>query len=758
MTGSNENTKHSSPKNTSETNSSTMDKLLIAMLEKQSAAFEKQSAALENFMNSQQKATREKTSAIRDLTRMQESIFSRLGIGSAQNLVDNPITNFPSTTQSTPMSYIQGSKNNAAGYVKLADSNRVILPVSLKVLIGYIGHEWSEAFVSAKESLAYASDIKSILESFKLANPGAGDVIDENKEEIYQAKLAVLMEIIDEHVRRKSNGKVGLQWKDTHSEVMSNKRNPNGILHVCETGFTKEWADVAALFEAKSDSFNSSSKELRGQILANFRDMAHDQPRRYSISFGVSKGGELCVYLCKVSEVYYARLGRIPCLGASENEVNSAIMFLLLLYRQLPKDHYGFLVPKNSGIFEPFCASDILGFSHPRNNSFLKKTCLVVQSNGAFSGRRYKAAGSRSWLYSTITGAETEANRERCILKLHWCLRDLSEARIHKRVMEMNVPHTPQLIDSATIKTDATNDYIGEILLIEDSGIEIKQFLINLDSSSVHRVVDIFAGYLHTLLVAATGDKCEYILHRDISAGNLLVKDSKPYVIDWGCGLIAKKNEPRIPSIVSAVGTAPFMGIRILYSSKCRSLLGDLESMFLVLSYCLWNKYGDGSDATRKDDFAKMWNGALNPDDMIDTRNKWLTKHDKYWEMMKIQKCPNFLKALAIGMYDLLFSGYGALVSDLASMPIDPRLANFKVEKWAKVFRDAANLAKEEECSGFVHIDLLCKYVHSNPDCGKCELDQLAPLEMETLNICGLKRGSNYQDSDQESKSRKLSS
>ncbi|KAJ1768662.1 hypothetical protein LPJ74_004675 [Coemansia sp. RSA 1843] len=239
MTGSNENTKHSSPKNTSETRSSTMDKLLIAMLEKQSAAFEKQSAALENFMNSQQEATREQTSAIRDLTRMQESIFLRLGIG----------------------------------------------------------HEWSGAFVSAKDSLAYASDIKSILESFKLANPGAGDVIDENKEEIYQAKLAVLMEIIDEHVRCKSNGRVGLQWKDTHSEVMSNKRKPDGVLHVCETGFTKEWADVAVSFEAKSDSFNSSSKELRGQILANFQDMAHDQPRRYSISFGVSKGGELCVPL-----------------------------------------------------------------------------------------------------------------------------------------------------------------------------------------------------------------------------------------------------------------------------------------------------------------------------------------------------------------------------------------------------------------------------------------------------------------------------
>ncbi|KAJ1764141.1 hypothetical protein LPJ74_006709, partial [Coemansia sp. RSA 1843] len=558
-------------------------------------------------------------------------------------------------------------------------------------------------FVSAKDSLSYASDIKSILESFKLANPGAGDVIDENKEEIYQDRLGVLMSIIDAHVRSKPNGTVRLKWKDTHSEVMSNKRKPDGVLHVCETGFSKEWADVAVSFEAKSDSFNSSSKELRGQILANFRDMAYDQPRRYSIGFGLSKGGELCVYLCKVNKVYYTRLGRIPCLGAPEDEVDSAIMFLLLLYRQLPKDHYGFLVPKDCGIFDPFCASDILGFSHPNHDGLLKKACLVVQGNGAFSGRRRKIVGSRSWLYSTITSAEAEASREQCILKLHWCLRDLSEARIHKRVMEMNVPHTPQLIDSATIQIDATNAYIGEILLIEDSGIEINRFLISLDSSSVHRVVDIFAGYLHTLLVAATGDKGEYILHRDISAGNLLVKDSKPYVIDWGCGLIAKKNGPRIPSTVSAVGTAPFMGIRVLSSSNCRSLLEDLESMFLVLSYCLWNKYGDGGGTIRKDAFARMWNGALDPDDMIDTRNKWLTKNDKYWGMMNIQKCPNFLKMLAIGMYDLLFSGYGAFISDLAGMPIDPRLAEFKAEKWAKIFRDAANLAKEEERSGFAH-------------------------------------------------------
>ncbi|KAJ2212668.1 hypothetical protein EV179_004494 [Coemansia sp. RSA 487] len=445
MTSSNENTKHPSPKNTSETSSSTINKLLVAMLEKQSAA-------LENFMN----------------------------------------------------------------------------------------------------SLSYASDIKSIFENFSLASPGAGDVLDKNKEEIYQDKLTMLMEIIDEHVRSKSNGTVGLQWKNTHSEVMSNKRKPYGVLHVCETGITKEWADITVSFEAKSDSFNSSSKELQGQILAKFRNMAHDQLCRYSISFGISKGGELYVYLRKISEVYYTRLGHIPCLSASENEVDS----------NFPKIITGFLYPRT-----------------------VESSSLFVPAT--FSGRRRKIVGSRSWLYSTITGVDTKANREQCMLKLHWCLRDLSEARIHKRVMGLDVPHTPQLIDSATIQIDATNAYIGEILLIEDSGIEINRFLINLDSSSVHRVVGVFAGYLHTLLVAATGDKCEYILHRDMSAGNLLVKGSKPYVIEWGCGLVAKKNESRTPSTISAVGTAPFMGIRILNKSNCRSLLEDLESLFLVLSYCL---------------------------------------------------------------------------------------------------------------------------------------------------------------------------
>ncbi|KAJ1661831.1 hypothetical protein EV178_006378 [Coemansia sp. RSA 1646] len=102
MTGSNENTKPPSLKNKSETSPSSMEKLLIAMLEKQSVVFEKQSAAiekqsavLENFMNSQQEATKEQSTAIRDIVKTQESILSHLGIGSAQHSANNPITNLP---------------------------------------------------------------------------------------------------------------------------------------------------------------------------------------------------------------------------------------------------------------------------------------------------------------------------------------------------------------------------------------------------------------------------------------------------------------------------------------------------------------------------------------------------------------------------------------------------------------------------------------------------------------------------------------
>ncbi|KAJ2124473.1 hypothetical protein IW147_001642, partial [Coemansia sp. RSA 720] len=141
---------------------------------------------------------------------------------------------------------------------------------------------------------------------------------------------------------------------------------------------------------------------------------------------------------------------------------------------------------------------------------------------------------------------------------------------------------TITVLGDKTIESQCDPELTGELLLLEDAGKDIKSFFMDTKPDS-WQMIDIFAGYFHALLVAATGnEQGEFILHRDISAMNLLVKDSQPFVIDWGNGIHAFSAD-RIASKSVRVGTAPFMGIRVLNRSSRRSLIDDVESLFLLL-------------------------------------------------------------------------------------------------------------------------------------------------------------------------------
>ncbi|KAJ2526515.1 hypothetical protein EV175_007642, partial [Coemansia sp. RSA 1933] len=152
------------------------------------------------------------------------------------------------------------------------------------------------------------------------------------------------------------------------------------------------------------------------------------------------------------------------------------------------------------------------------------------------------------------------------------------------------------------------------------------------------------------------------------------------------------------------------MGIRVL-SNKCdRSLLDDLESLFLVFSFCLWEKYGGGLYKERDDVFANMWRGALCFEDMISPRIQWLRNHKTYWGTMGIEKCPEHLTKLADGMYDLLFSDLGMDLDDFRIKNDDIRTSRFKAEDWVKLFADVMDQAKKDGRTGFDHVEALCKY------------------------------------------------
>ncbi|KAJ2559831.1 hypothetical protein EV175_000145 [Coemansia sp. RSA 1933] len=655
------------------------------------------------------------------------------------------------------MGHILRHDNNSQGYAMISKSNTVeVWERLVEGLMALTNSKWTKALKDAIANNTHADDIQHIRASLGLVNPDVGSARSRNNEATYQDKLSALMEAIEAKMLDKHGEQLGLQWVDTHNSQMSNGRKPDGVLMVRKPGVTNNWNDAAVCFEVKSDEFSASAPVLRGQVLADMRDMAYHQPRRYSIVFGISRGGEVNIYLCTVSKVYHATIGCLPGDGALDQDINNVILFLLVLYEQLPEDHCGFLVPKARGIFDPFCAGDMAKFDQPlSHDGVLREAQIVMEQNKSFSGRRDKLTGSRSWLYTANVYSQGKITHREVIHKLNWCLNGQSEAQIHARVVDMGVPYMPQLIDSATVDI-ASDKYIGEILLIGDCGEQVCKYFQRLTGVSVHSIVDIFAGYLHALLAASTGDENYYVLHRDISSGNLLVKDGKPYVIDWGCGLVAKKGELREPSTTSAVGTAPFMSIRVLCQAGYRSLLEDLESLFLVFSFCLWNRYGDGQTRAKKDEFAKMWSGALKTEQMISTRNKWLLNHKTYWREMSIDKVPDYIKRLAEGMYDLLFSDCGTFIENIGKEVNDSRTHRFKAEAWADVFKSAMDLAAKDNRTGFEHVASLCKYVHDTPDCALTSLEGVMPYTTPS-NKRGWKRGLSDQSLSPESKSRKLS-
>ncbi|KAJ2768556.1 hypothetical protein IWQ56_002893, partial [Coemansia nantahalensis] len=98
-------------------------------------------------------------------------------------------------------------------------------------------------------------------------------------------------------------------------------------------------------------------------LVRNFMDMAAAQPRRYIIAVSVSAQAQVYAYICKPSNIWYDRLGDLPPTGEWNNNHQRLVRFLLLLYQQLPGD-YGFLVPKEGGVYSPFSTNDIPTLVH----------------------------------------------------------------------------------------------------------------------------------------------------------------------------------------------------------------------------------------------------------------------------------------------------------------------------------------------------------------------------------------------------------
>ncbi|KAJ2363054.1 hypothetical protein H4S01_004494, partial [Coemansia sp. RSA 2610] len=201
-------------------------------------------------------------------------------------------------------------------------------------------------------------------------------------------------------------------------------------------------------------------------------------------------------------------------------------------------------------------------------------------------------------------------------------------------------------------------------------------------------IIDVFAGYVRALLAASEGQGTRFALHRDISATNLLVtKNCAPRVADWGFGCIDNDVARRTASTVERIGTAVYMGVRVLYGCDERSVVDDLESLFLVFGHCLWKEFG-----TKNPLYEGLWLGKSKTDVAILDREKWLVDKESLVDEMELSpRCPNALQHLLEAMYDALFSGTARIRLYRKSLK-EMRVAARDVGEWQRIFTSSAEL------------------------------------------------------------------
>ncbi|KAJ1889697.1 hypothetical protein LPJ66_007893 [Kickxella alabastrina] len=196
------------------------------------------------------------------------------------------------------------------------------------------------------------------------------------------------------------------------------------------------------------------------------------------------------------------------------------------------------------------------------------------------------------------------------VLKLSWTPGNrLPEGAAYAILNKRPVECIPKIFSKGLLISNL-NGYRLEFVLMEYCGKSMAEYLKGKADDQKDELVPRFVEQL-TLCLAQANDTG--VLHRDISAGNVCVKNNKVYVIDWGCAKVigwgtaedaardatptqlnhidvAKQwgfNATTVGQVEVAkdpfTGTPLFMGIPMLRSSPIRGILDDLESVLYVV-------------------------------------------------------------------------------------------------------------------------------------------------------------------------------
>ncbi|KAJ2513027.1 hypothetical protein H4217_006556, partial [Coemansia sp. RSA 1939] len=528
--------------------------------------------------------------------------------------------------------------------------------VGLSDGLGMISKEWSQAWdnIDNASTLRNSPNAKKILSAYR-NNKGVALLNHQSASEpIYQTAFDHLAKAVEQLSLTNSSGEsTGLRWVDTHKIRVSGGGNPgrypDGGFFTAKSAQGTQWHDMVAVIEIKKSKDPADSDNLRGQIMQGLIDMATFRPRRFSFGISLGNGGKIYVYICVPDNIYVALLVELP--GA-------------------------------------FALDKIVGIESDKKDTSMNTSINIrTPSGGEVLGRHRSLEGPRTWIYPSCRFDYQDA-----VLKFQWIPEGNLESEVHRFVLAKGVPHVPKLLFAAGVsgrQSDRDVPFVGEVLVFENVGNKVSSLFDSAGSSMEKRVVDIFAAYAHTLIAAARiGKDNRFVLHRDISLGNLMVTHSgQPYIIDWGYGCVCDSSICHRPASGKViVGTTIYMSIRVLFNKETRSLIDDLESLFLVFCHCLWTTYGN----TRNEYYKDLWvKGNKLQVELV--RKDWLSSKLSLFKHMEAgTNIPVFYRRLAKGMYDQLFPSR-SFISFLEENSNDPRVEKFKSSNWMNLFEKAVD-------------------------------------------------------------------
>ncbi|KAJ2830520.1 hypothetical protein GGI24_001891 [Coemansia furcata] len=179
------------------------------------------------------------------------------------------------------------------------------------------------------------------------------------------------------------------------------------------------------------------------------------------------------------------------------------------------------------------------------------------------------------------------------------------------------VSGVPHIYMSGILSPDV-DGYRIEFLLMEDCGVPVAKYFSQLREMKepAAMIADKAKKFVENVMQTLVEARHVSVLHRDISTGNVTIKDGRAYVIDWGYAkLLCPPNEPletvickrltdsdtfqediarrwgldwdKVTSTETAkdpfTGTSMYMSVQMLLKVKRRSIFNDIESLFYVI-------------------------------------------------------------------------------------------------------------------------------------------------------------------------------